>query len=55
MTYVNRHLKALRRRLDYLTELLAEDPEYATSPSSSYDRSEIAALRWALSQLERKP
>jgi hypothetical protein len=45
----SKHLKALRRRADYLADVRL--PRQRSPESLSYDLAELAALRWALREL----
>lgn len=46
---VRKHLKALQRRAEFLKERIAAQPE----KNLSYDISELKALQWAITKLER--
>lgn len=46
MAHKSRHIKALQRRLDWLTDRIAQ-----STIDRSYDKAEKAALTWAISQL----
>lgn len=42
-----KHIRILRRRADWLRERVA------TTTKNSFDKAEIAALEWAVNQLDR--
>jgi hypothetical protein len=45
---VSKYMKALKRRAKHLGDRIADNP------SLSYDRSELAALRWAIGELNNE-